>query len=174
MKLNSIFFALFYSVCLAAAQPSEQISDTSQPAIKEPAPQPIEIAPEPPAPPEGTLTLQVDGIRKLKGNLRVRIYNSEESFPSKDEAMMFLLREVPVNAETATIVLDKLPYGRYGVVVHHDWDADGKVDKTWYHAPKEPIACSNDAKGNFGPPNWEDAVLDLNQPKLDLPIHFGK
>ena len=55
-----------------------------------------------------------------------------------------------------------------------DTKARGLKTITFYRAPKEPVACSRDAKGNFGPPNWEDAVVELNQAKLELPISFSK
>jgi uncharacterized protein (DUF2141 family) len=124
------------------------------------------------APPAGTITLQISGIEKIKGELRCRLYNNEANFPSKDETEIYRFLIVPVTAETAVVSFEKLPFGQYGVVVHHDWNNNGKVDKTWYRAPKEPVACSNGATGSFGPPKWMDAVVDLNQNELILPITF--
>jgi uncharacterized protein (DUF2141 family) len=124
------------------------------------------------APPAGTITLQISGIEKIKGELRCRLYNSEENFPSKDEARMFRFMVVPVAAETAVVTFEKLPFGKYAVVVHQDLNADGKMNRHWYGPPAEPVACSNGATGSFGPPKWSDAVFDFNGPELIVPIEF--
>jgi uncharacterized protein (DUF2141 family) len=127
---------------------------------------------DPDEPITGNIILKIEGLKKIKGELRCRIYDSEENFPSKSESKMFRLLVVPVTSETAEIVIENLPFGNYGIVVHHDRNSNGKSDKTWYRAPKEPVACSNGAKGNFGPPKWSDAVFELNQESLDIPINF--
>ena len=122
------------------------------------------------APPVGKLIIEISGIKKIKGELRCRIYNSEENFPSKKEEEMFRLINVPVEAETATITVDNIPLGSYGIIIHHDRNSDGKMNKTWYRKPKEPVGCSRDARGSFGPPKWKDAFVELNQHELIVPI----
>ncbi|RQV93387.1 DUF2141 domain-containing protein, partial [bacterium] len=51
--------------------------------------------------------------------------------------------------------------------------ADGKMNRHWYGPPKEPVGCSNDAKGSFGPPKWKDAVIELNTNELPVPINMN-
>jgi uncharacterized protein (DUF2141 family) len=124
------------------------------------------------APPAGTITLQISGIEKLKGELRCRLYNIEENFPSKEEEKMFRLIKLPVESGTASVSIDKLPFGKYAVIVHQDLNANGKMDCHWYGPPAEPVACSNGATGSFGPPKWSDAVFEFNRPELIIPIEF--
>ncbi|MNT83012.1 hypothetical protein D3C72_2228260 [compost metagenome] len=42
-------------------------------------------------------------------------------------------------------------------MVYHDENNNGKLDKNFIGMPKEPVACSNNAKGFMGPPKYEDA-----------------
>jgi uncharacterized protein (DUF2141 family) len=39
------------------------------------------------------------------------------------------------------------------------------LDTGWFGIPKEGYGCSNDAKGNMGPPKYEDAKFQLKSNK---------
>ncbi len=148
---------------------AEETKTAAEPSNTESVAQPMGQ----PAPPVGKLIIEVTNIKKQKGDLLCRIYNSKETFPSKKVDKMFRLITTPVNGETATITVDQLPLGEYGIVIHHDRNSDGKMNKTWYRAPKEPVGCSRGAKGNFGPPKWNDAVIELNQHELTISINMN-
>lgn len=126
-----------------------------------------------PAPPVGRLIIKVSGIKKHKGELRCRIYDNEANFPSKEAEKMFRLITVPVAGDTATILVDQVPLGQYAVILHQDLNSDGKMNRHWYGPPKEPVGCSNDATGSFGPPKWKDAVFELNTNELPVPINMN-
>jgi len=162
-RLLPVFLTLVTVLSLSSSA-QEEAATTSEPAIEETEKEDAAT---------GTIILRIDGLKKkrLRGDVRCRVYNSEETFPSKEEDQMFRLVVVPANAESLEVVLEDLPYGEYGIIIHHDRNSNGRMDRRWYGPPAEPVGCSRDARGNFGPPKWEDAVFELNQSSLEIPIH---
>jgi hypothetical protein len=53
------------------------------------------------------------------------------------------------------IVFTNLSYGRYGISLYHDENANGKMDKNLMGIPKEADGFSNNAKGFFGKPDFK-------------------
>jgi uncharacterized protein (DUF2141 family) len=45
--------------------------------------------------------------------------------------------------------------------VLHDEDNDGKMATKWMGQPAEGWGVSNDARGRFGPPSFEDAAFEV-------------
>jgi uncharacterized protein (DUF2141 family) len=40
---------------------------------------------------------------------------------------------------------------------------NGKLDKNFIGIPKEPYGFSNDKAGSFGPPDFEDILVEVNE-----------
>ena len=83
----------------------------------------------------------------------------------------------PVRAEVVEIkdqqdtwTIEKLPYGTYAILVHHDINTSGTMERHWYGKPKEPTGASNDAPARFGPPRFKHAKFQLESPKLTLTV----
>ena len=114
----------------------------------------------------GTLIVRVGGLTSGEGNLRFVLFDSK---------MNYLKR--PVRADVVEIMdqqgtwtVEELPYGTYAVLVHHDINTSGTMERHWYGKPKEPTGASNDASAKFGPPKFEDAKFQLESPTLTLTI----
>ena len=60
------------------------------------------------------------------------------------------------------IVFDRVPAGEFAVAAYHDENSNGKLDTGAFGRPTEGYGFSRDAKGNFGPPSFEDARLTLD------------
>jgi uncharacterized protein (DUF2141 family) len=58
--------------------------------------------------------------------------------------------------------VEELPYGIYAVLVHHDIDASGKMERHWYWKPKVPTGVSNDAPARFGPAEGVGPIVPLS------------
>lgn len=67
-----------------------------------------------------------------------------------------------VEADTMTVTLGPVPAGRYAVSAWYDSDDSGKLETGSYGEPAEPTGASNGAKGEYGPPQFKDAAVDLN------------
>ena len=117
-------------------------------------------------PPVGTLTVRVQGLNPIEGNLRLALFDSEQNFFKRS-----VRSEVfPVTAQRRTWIVENLPYGVYAVLAHHDVDASGKIERRWYGKPREPTGASNNAPARFGPPTFDDARFRLDSPTRSLTI----
>jgi uncharacterized protein (DUF2141 family) len=69
------------------------------------------------------------------------------------------VRSALASAKTniATCTFRNVEPGTYGVSAFHDRNNNGKLDKNWIGMPVEDYGASNDARGTFGPPRFEDA-----------------
>ncbi len=117
---------------------------------------------------KSTLTVHVSDLKSGDGNLRFVLFDSEQDFLKQ-----------PVRAEVVEIVdlqgtwtVEELVYGTYAVLVHHDIDSSGKMERHWYGKPKEPTGASNDAPARFGPPKFKKAKFQLDSPTLTLTINL--
>lgn len=108
-----------------------------------------------------TITLEVKGIKEVKGVMSIALYDNEEDFTGKDNYVK--AEEVQVNSKEFIYVFKDIPHGTYAIAIYHDVDKDGKLSKNWIGMPKEPFGFSNDAKGRMGPPDFEDAAFKVDQ-----------
>lgn len=61
------------------------------------------------------------------------------------------------DAASALCVFEKIPPGVYALSAFHDKNANGKLDTNLLSIPSEDYGASNNARGSFGPPSFEDA-----------------
>jgi uncharacterized protein (DUF2141 family) len=106
------------------------------------------------------LTVKVTDVKGKDGQIVIALFTKEDGFPA----------DIGKAAKTATVALDKpthtfekLPAGKYVVVVFHDRNKNGKVDKTLLGPPKEPIGLSNHPK--ISPPR---NMPDFDKAKVDV------
>jgi uncharacterized protein (DUF2141 family) len=121
----------------------------------------------------GELRVTIDGLRSSEGTLLIGLYNSAESFSraidlSDKEGFLndpYRVAGVALMANEAMkggVVLSNLKPGRYAVIVFHDENGNGRLDKNFWGVPTEPYGFSNDAQGILGPPKFEDAAMTLD------------
>ncbi len=60
------------------------------------------------------------------------------------------------------IVFDVAP-GTYAAAVHHDANANGKVDTNFLGIPREGYAVSNDPRPRFRPPRFSEAQVVITR-----------
>lgn len=114
----------------------------------------------------GTLIVQVQGLKSDAGDLRFVLFDSKERFLKN-----------PIRAEIIAIagrkgrwVVTDIPYGSYAVLVHHDVNGNGKMERHWYGKPKEPAGASNDPAARMGPPLWKKTRFELASDSLEIAI----
>ena len=111
---------------------------------------------------QNTLSIEIKGVNhSKKGEVRIGIFN-EKGF--LDNTKVITGKIVKVSSSTININFD-LPDGAYAVAVIHDIDKNGKLSTNMFGYPTEPYAFSRNAKGNFGPPTFKDASIQLNSDK---------
>ncbi|MEQ8414912.1 MAG: DUF2141 domain-containing protein [Imperialibacter sp.] len=104
----------------------------------------------------GTLTVEIKGIKNVKGDIRVALYDLKENFLTD---RLYKGRVEKVNGESVRVQFTNLPFGSYAVSVFHDENENGKLDTGLFGIPKEPYGFGNDSMGVLGPPDFEEASV---------------
>ena len=107
--------------------------------------------------------LQVGGLGKVEGELRIAMFNSQESYTKEP----FFAVVLPVDSTTVYWQVDELPYGNYAIAVYHDKNTNGKLDTNLLGIPKERYGFSNNARGRFGPASWNDSYFSFDAIKRE-------
>jgi uncharacterized protein (DUF2141 family) len=106
-----------------------------------------------------SFTLQVQGINKAKGELRIAMFDSKDAY-TKEPVYAVVL---PVDDDKVEWTVPNLPFGEYAIAVYHDKNTNGKLDTNFLGIPKEDYGFSNNARGKFGPASWEDAKFSVSE-----------
>lgn len=106
------------------------------------------------------LTVEIEKIPEVSGHMFIALYSSEESYLDTDQA--FKSAQIPVTSTNFSWTCE-LPHGIYSVVVFHDMDDNGELNTSRFGLPKEPYGFSNNAKGMFGPPGFEQTSIQVKQ-----------
>lgn len=88
----------------------------------------------------------------------IAVYDHEDRFLSKE----IVSDGKPINANTMEFSFKGLGSGVYAVSIYQDENDNGKLDANFMGIPSEPYAFSNNAKGMFGPPSFEDCKVEVS------------
>ncbi len=117
----------------------------------------------------GTIVVTIEGFRSDKGEARATLFNSSEGYPNKSEKA-FKSDSAKIVDGQARIIFVNIPIGTSAVGVIHDENSNGKLDTNILGMPREGMGASNNAKGHFGPPKFDDAKFELKSDTLVLKI----
>ena len=71
-------------------------------------------------------------------------------------------QDARVAAAEATLIFEVVP-GTYAVAVHHDANANGKMDTNFLGIPNEGYGVSNDPRPRFRAPRFEEARVVVSR-----------
>jgi len=119
------------------------------------------------------LRITVEGIRSPHGTILIGLYDSLESFTraielsDKDgflnDPNRFAAVALRANAAMkSAVVLTNLDPGQYSIILFHDENGNGKLDKNALGVPTEPYGFSNNVQGFLGPPAFKKTVMQVN------------
>jgi len=112
------------------------------------------------SPEQGTLEVEVSNIKSMEGYVYLQLFSNKEDF------MKIPIRESMVESiegESVLLKVEDLPFGDYSVSVMHDENKNGEMDSGTFGIPKEGYGFSNNAKGMFGPPSYEDTQFTFDK-----------
>ena len=105
-----------------------------------------------------TLDITVKGVRDDQGMVRAGIYNSAETFPKEGKAMA--RTATPAKAGSVALQFTDLPPGKYAVILYHDENNDGQMDKRFGMIPMEGYGLSNNIKAS-GKPSFDQCAFEI-------------
>ena len=110
--------------------------------------------------------LRVTGIKELKGQLMIAIYDKASDFPKHDRGVYTIVKKV----NSKTMKMDLSPYltldKKYAIAVYHDINENNKLDINIFGAPTESYGFSNHARGFFSAPDFSEASFFAKNNKL--------
>jgi uncharacterized protein (DUF2141 family) len=119
---------------------------------------------------KGTIIVNVEGVRNTAGQIRVALFKTSDGFPDKTEKAYRRISTPIINKDSVVVEFRDIDFGEYAVAVLHDEDNNGKMKTGIFGIPLEGYAVSNDAKGTFGPPSFNDAKILLRTDTLAIKV----
>lgn len=109
------------------------------------------------------ITVKVTGLKNVKGNISIGLYNNPEKFPEQGQAYKGV--DTTITNEDFSYTFKSINKGTYAVAIYHDENSNHELDKNFFGIPSEGYGFSNDASGTIGAPDFEDAsvVVDADQ-----------
>ncbi len=119
----------------------------------------------------GNLFVIVSNLKNNSGDVKIGLFNSEESFKGKSEKYRGSVLKIINNR--AEWRIENIPYGEYAIKLFHDEDSDDEIDTNFLGIPKESYGFSNNAKGIFGPPSFEKAKFQFKDKEMRIEIKLN-
>lgn len=126
------------------------------------------------------LRLSIDNVRSDRGEILIALYDDADGFRSaiSNAAKRGLVPDsgrligTAIRAErgTQSTVFTQLPAGRYAIVVIHDEDDNGRLDKNLWGVPIEGYGFGNNTQGLFGPPSFDAAAITVGSGDVSASI----
>lgn len=125
------------------------------------------------------LRVIVEGIASSEGTIVAGLYDSAERYgQAVGESSKVLVNDIKrlvgvsirPTAETHSIVFSDLRPGIYAVIVFHDENDDGKLNKNAVGLPTEAYAISNNARGLMSAPEFKAAAIRVGD--QDQVVHL--
>jgi uncharacterized protein (DUF2141 family) len=116
----------------------------------------------------GSLVVKFNEISSSNGNVIIALCNSEANYT--DHKSPFIGKSIPIDKNTATVIFNDLLFGEYAIKAFHDEDANEDLNTNILGIPVEDYGFSNNARGLFGPPSWEDAKFRFGDDSIIVEI----
>src|SRR5271166_5705939 len=115
------------------------------------------------------IRVEIDRLRNDKVQVVCALFASAADFPKNGDKAVARTKS-SISQGHAVCEFSAIPAGRYAVSVFHDENSNGKMDTNFVGMPREGVGASNNARGHFGPPKFEDAAFRYAGGKLDLAV----
>ena len=106
------------------------------------------------------IVINISGLRSDKGRCLVYLYSGKAGFPTNPAKAVKSSAGIILNGKSSVVMPD-VADGEYALVVVHDENSNGVLDKNFIGMPKEGVGVSNNAKGFMGPPSYADSKFQL-------------
>lgn len=112
--------------------------------------------------------VSIVGIETLEGEIVIAVFDTEESFDERLNPVAFAY--LPVDSAVVSWSTELVAPAVYAVAVYHDLNGNRELDMRRIGGPREPYGFSNNARGVFGPPGFDDAQITIELERYALEI----
>ncbi len=106
------------------------------------------------------LTLSVNNIKSIKGNLLVAVYDKEEHYNANSNWVA--AKQVKVVGTSMSLDFADLPAGNYAIKLFQDENENNQIDIGANGIPTELYGFSNNG-GSYGPPSFDEAKVVVDK-----------
>lgn len=110
---------------------------------------------------QNELTVVVKNLKSTDGVLEVTLFDSAGNWLKEGQKQKVSID----NTNEVKVEFKGLAEGTYAVAVIHDKNANGELDTGTFGIPTEAYGFSNDARGMFGPADFDDSQFEINSNK---------
>jgi uncharacterized protein (DUF2141 family) len=128
------------------------------------------------------LRLTIDNVRSDSGEILIALYDDADGFRSAiaNSAKRGLVPDSGRLIGTAiraargmqSTVFTQLPAGRYAIVVIHDENDNGRLDKNLWAMPIEGYGFGNNAQGFLSAPSFDAAAITIGNGQVSASINL--
>jgi uncharacterized protein (DUF2141 family) len=108
----------------------------------------------------GRVEVTVNGLEGDEGQVLIALFLDASGWPG-ETAHAFAVSTLPIQNNQVVTAFENVPAGPFAISVFHDKNGDRKLDTGPFGIPSEPYGFSRDARGELGPPSFDQARLDL-------------
>jgi uncharacterized protein (DUF2141 family) len=119
-----------------------------------------------PATPHGEIRVRVTGLQSDAGQLRFGLFDRKETFATSGGAVVEGGR--PIHNRQCEFVIPDLPYGTYALMVAHDVNGDGHIDRSPFSPELKGISNYTSKVRWF--PDFDKAKFKLDRPSVVVNI----
>ncbi|HEY6490704.1 MAG: DUF2141 domain-containing protein [Terracidiphilus sp.] len=120
-----------------------------------------------------TLRIHAEGLRNTKGVVGVLLFRSPDGWPEDVHKSIYEgASPIAHGAQDATVTMESVARGDYGIVVLHDENKNMKLDKNMFGWPKEGFGFANNPHVGIGPPSFRQAVLHVACPVTEATVRI--
>lgn len=107
-----------------------------------------------------TFEIRITGISSCQGNIMLAIYDNESHFMNIGQAVAKeAINWAAADCASTMVYRIAIPYGQYAVVVYHDANANGILDKNGLGVPTEIWGVSNNVRPFLRSPNFSECAI---------------
>jgi uncharacterized protein (DUF2141 family) len=106
----------------------------------------------------GTVTIHLTGIKEIKGNILIGLFNKAKGYPNIGKEYKGIL--IKVTKKSITHIFVDVPPGEYAIGIVHDINKNGTMDYSYIGWPQESYAVSGKPH-HLGRPTFEKAKFKL-------------
>lgn len=105
-----------------------------------------------------TVEVRISNVAGGKGKINVAVCDRERYL----KQCAFSASVAPKEGETV-VSLTNIPAGTWAVLAYQDENDNRQLDRNFLGIPKENYGFSRDAVGQFGPPEFDKAAIEVNE-----------
>lgn len=117
------------------------------------------------------VVIEVTNLRNHDGVVRACMTRDAQRFPRCQDSTQGYRTVVPAG-EAASLRFTNVAPGTYAIALLHDENDNGKADRVLGMMPREGFGFSRDAPVNMGPPDFEDAAIEVGAGPLHQTIRM--